>query len=266
MWIKWAIVCALAIALYLLGRWAAVRFAPRWLPLMLAGGLVLAIPGVLFASYYLHCFDDWVGFISFRAYPGTEFLGAGAGFLAGVIDRLIRKHTRASGWAIPTLAFLGVTLPFLKPLLAPLDHSTLVDRWEGEICLQSTASTCGPASAATIVQFLGGRSTESELALAAHTSSSGTEIWYLIRALRPLGYEGTARCAVARLDEVHLPAIAGVRNKNTGAGHFVAIIQHKDNRWLIGDPLAGGAWFLLEEATQTFGFTGFFLEVGRRAE
>ncbi len=266
MWIKWAIVCALASALYLVGRWTATRVESRWFPLLVAGGFVIAIPGILFAAYYFHWFDHWAGFISFRAYPGTEFLGAGAGLLAGIINPFVRRHARVSVWAIPALAFLGVSVPFLKPLLASLDRVALADRWEGDVCLQSTASTCGPASAATVVRFLGGRATERELALAAHTAASGTEIWYLIRALGALGFETNVRCRVETLDKVHLPAIAGVKNENTGAGHFVAILQRNDNRWLIGDPLTGGTWLSEEEARQTMEFTGFFLEVVRREE
>jgi hypothetical protein len=256
----------LAGAFYWMGRRSAQWISRQWLPVGVGAGVVLALPGVLAAAYYFHWYDDWAGFIEFRSAAGSEFLGAGAGWLAGLIDSPVRKRTGASAWAIPVFAFLGISLPFLKPMLVPLDRSALGDRWEGDTCLQSTASTCGPASAATVLRQLGCHATESQLAVAAHTSSSGTEVWYLIRALRPLGFAGKVRCAVLGLDTVRTPAIAGVRNKATGTGHFVAVTQVRDRRWFIADPLTGGGWYTHEEAVRTFDFTGFQLEVTRRTE
>jgi ABC-type bacteriocin/lantibiotic exporter with double-glycine peptidase domain len=130
-----------------------------------------------------------------------------------------------------------------------------------DVCLQSTASTCGPAAAATILRSFDFRTTEAKLAAAAHTSASGTEVWYLIRELRRLGFAATPRTRVRVLGEVTSPAIAGVRNASTGTGHFVALVRRDEDTWHLGDPLTGGATCSTAEATNRFDFTGFFVEI-----
>ena len=77
------------------------------------------------------------------------------------------------------LPLLGVVffsiVPSLKTLIGPLNLDDLEDRWDGEVCLQSNASTCGAASTASILRLLGTEVTESELAREAHSYSGGTE-------------------------------------------------------------------------------------------
>lgn len=220
-----------------------------------------ALPGVLYAVYYLHGFDDWAGYIEFRSCAGTEYLGAGAGMLAGLADHRARNRMRSSVWGVPAMLALGVSIPFLKPMLRPLDLDQLTERWEAAVCLQGTASTCGPASAATVARHLGHPISERELAAAAHTSASGTESWYLARALRVRGLQVLIRTREPGPDRVQLPAIAGVRNRLTGAGHFVAVIERQAGRWHVADPLHGGAWYADADLRSSFDFTGFFMEI-----
>jgi len=257
------IVCALGIALFCVGRRVAGVLPKGQLPLAMGVAVLLAAPGILYAIYYLHLFDDWSGFVEFRAHRGTEYLAAGAGLLGGLLDPWVRRRFRASSWGLPTLLLVGLSVPFLKSMLTPVDAGTLSDRWENSVCLQSTASTCGPASAATILKFFGTEVTEAELARSAHTSASGTEIWYLMRTLRRLGFETRARTRVTDLDEVRLPAIAGIVNQASGAGHFVAILPGSDGHWLVADPLSGGVAHSPAEASRSIPFSGFFLEVSK---
>jgi ABC-type bacteriocin/lantibiotic exporter with double-glycine peptidase domain len=165
---------------------------------------------------------------------------------------------------LPLLFLLGASIPFVKPSIASLNGFEMFDRWEHDVCLQSTASTCGPAAAATILRSFGVNTTEAELASAARTSASGTEVWFLIRELRRRGFTVRPRTGIRTLDQVTPPAIAGVRNASTGTGHFIALVRRESNNLFVGDPLTGGATYAMEDATNLFTFTGFFVEVSRR--
>src|SRR5260370_33026524 len=55
-------------------------------------------------------------------------------------------------------------------------------------CLQTTYSTCGPASSASLLQAFGQDASEQQLARESFTSKGGTEIWYLARAFRRRGF------------------------------------------------------------------------------
>ncbi len=266
MWLTWLVVCVTGFACFIVGRRISAMVPRRMVPAICVGAGLLALPGFLFAAYYLHVFDGWIGFVEFRALPGTEFLGATSGLAAGMTDTWVRRHYRASAWGVPALFFLAVSVPFLKTTLTPLDKSALSERWENEVCLQSSASTCGPASAATILRHMGLPITELQLASEARTAASGTEIWYLIRAIRRRGLVAEPRGASERFDGIAIPVIAGVRNPATGAGHFIAIVESAGDRWFVADPLSGGQWYSVEQARMAFTFTGFYVEISRSRE
>ena len=219
----------------------------------LVTGVVLSLPAVLFASYYLHLFDNAAWYYNLRAIPYVELTGAGVGLLAGVLQGRMAPAGRV---AIPVVALLLLLTPHLKPLLAPLDLAQLRDRCEGEVCLQSTPSTCGPASAATLLRRLGRVVTERELAVEARSSTSGTEIWYLARALRARGVDAVAVIAPG---EIVAPSIAGVVLPGN-AGHFIAVLRQTPAEVSVMDPLRGLIVIPRAELVQRYRFTGFFLE------
>jgi hypothetical protein len=103
--------------------------------------------------------------------------------------------------------------------------------------------------------------TETQLAMEAHTSSTGTEAWYLARALRRHGF--IARFRFTRPDPIDLPcpALAGTL-LNGGAPHFVAVLSRQGDDYLIGDPLTGPVHLRAGDRS-LYRFTGFFLEVQR---
>src|SRR5205085_2364911 len=108
-----------------------------------------------------------------RAVPGSELLTSLAGVLAGWAQVRMVPHLRLSPvgkrFLVPVMLGFALSLPYLKPLLRPLHPDALREEWKGEVCLQSTSSTCGPAAAATIVRRLGGHLSERELATEAFT-------------------------------------------------------------------------------------------------
>ena len=56
-------------------------------------------------------------------------------------------------------------IPFIKPILLPVKaYSKIENKWQDNICIQTTNSTCGPSSLATLFKFEGIEKTEEEIA------------------------------------------------------------------------------------------------------
>lgn len=164
-----------------LGKKAASRAIRAWL---LFAGIVLAAPGLLFVLYYTHLFDNAAWFYSIRVLPLTEFLPCGIELLAGVLHAWFEPETLGQRLLVPGALLVLVVIPFVKPLLDPIELARLRDRCEGEVCMQSTFSTCGPSSAATLLKAFGQTASEKQLAGECLTSLGGTEIWYIARAFK----------------------------------------------------------------------------------
>jgi hypothetical protein len=258
---------ALGVFLYGFGlRWARIpmsRAAARW---TVASTLLLATPGFFYAFYYSRLLGEPIWLYQVRSIPGSELLAAPSGFLAAwmQVRRIPRLNLSTGGrrFLIPVAFCFALAVPYLKPLLRPLDLKELQHHWVGGVCHQSTVSTCGPASAATVIRHLGGDVTECELATEAFTSRSGTENWYLVRALRRRGYD--CDFVLRTPMDVSLPAIAGVRLKNLGgSGHFIALLARQHDRLVAADPMIGLATNGLVELQDAYEFTGFFLQIRR---
>src|SRR5690606_5198654 len=132
-----------------------------------------------------HIFAEPSWYYQFRSITGTELLIVILGIAGGLIATLVPR-------VLLVLPLLGVAAfsiaPIIKPFVGPIPTGTLHNKWDGEICLQSTGSTCGAASTATILKHLGVDVTELQLAAEAHSYAGGTEAWYLARAARARGF------------------------------------------------------------------------------
>jgi hypothetical protein len=177
---------------YLLGLHFARKPMPRRLAsLIVVAIILLAMPAIVYAFYYSKLLGEPVWLYCVRTVPGSEFLASLAWFSAGWAQVRAVPHLQLSAdgkrFLMPVMLGFTLVLPYLKPLLRPLSAASWREHWKGEACLQSTFSTCGPASAATIVRRLGGRLLERDLAKEAFTCKSGTENWYLarVRKLHP---------------------------------------------------------------------------------
>lgn len=249
---------AAALMLILFAVGAAI---PRSLRrLVLPAGIVLAVPGLLYVLYYTHLFDDALWFYRLRAATGSEFLAAGMGLLAGVIHRWFEPQSRSGKAALPTILLLLVFAPHAKPLLAPLNLSMLSDHCQEDVCLQSTPSTCGPASAAALLNAAGRRTSERELARECYTSSRGTEIWYLARAIRRRGFGAEFVSQSPGVAHWPTPAIAGVILRGP-AGHFIALIDQTPETLTLADPLRGRLVIPKSQLTARYRFSGLFLAI-----
>ena len=215
-----------------------------------------ALPGASFAVYYAHLLPEASWYYQFRSLSGTEFLVIFIGVAGGLIATLLPRVLLL----IPLLGVAAFSFPpFVKPFIGPLAKGQLKDQWDGDICLQSTGSTCGAASTATILRHLGGNVTEAELATEAHSYAGGTEAWYLARAARSRGFDAYFDFRTGFSPEVGLPAVVGVE---LGAiGHFIAILGQQGDQFIVGDPLKGRELLSLEEMQQRYTFTGFHMRI-----
>lgn len=258
----------LAFAAFAFGCWSAKRIKSSKV-IIFAWILcsILSIPAALYFAYYTRLFGEPLWFYRLRVVTGTELLAFPAGFLAGWLHVRVVPRMRLSRWGthliIPVLLGFGIAVPYLKPILKrPQPMSALGEQWKDGVCLQSTFSTCGPASAATVLNELGVKVSEKELAVAAYTSVSGTENWYLARALRKRGFQ-TAFYFSKTLD-APLPAIVGVRLKESGnSGHFIALLSRQGDRFVFGDPMEGRFTNTLAGLAEKYQITGFMMSIQR---
>lgn len=229
----------------------------RWRWFILAA--MLAIPAGYNALYYLHRLPEAAWFYEARSWPGVEACVIAVGATGGLWAAWLHRRMLV----LPLLATVGVALgPFLKPVLAPVSVASLHDTWTHGVCIQSTLSTCGPASTATVLKALGVPANEAEIARAAHTYRGGTEAWYLARYIRRRGlYTEFVINADGFYDAVRLPAIVGVTVN--GRGHFIALISRTGDVFEVGDPMVGPEKLTRAQLERRYRFTGFVLEVAR---
>lgn len=220
-----------------------------------------ALPALLFAGYYTHLFDKFEWIYILRTIPNIELLGAGLGLPAGMVHSKFHPESLGEKLAGPLVVGVLIMAPYSKPVLTPVNRTQLKDRWSGSTCLQSTPSSCGPASAASVLRLYGMQVTERELALECHTSRTGTENWYLARALRRRGF--TAEFTIRDGNPIVLPdapAIAGVRLPGP-TGHFVAVLGQSPEHVTIADPMKGTLQIKKADLGHYYKFTGHFLMV-----
>lgn len=223
-------------------------------------GMIFAVPGLLFALYYTHLFDNAAWFYRCRILAFTEFLPAGVGLFAGIAYSWFEPESLGEKLVIPAALLAVVIVPFVKPLLDPIELDRLKDGCEGEVCMQSTFSTCGPSSAATLLKEFGQVASERQLTRECLTSRGGTEIWYIARAFERRGFR--VQVVIQRSESLSppAPAIAGVVLPG-GAGHFIAVMGESAEDVTIGDPMKGKVVIKREDLKNYYRFTGFFLVI-----
>jgi predicted double-glycine peptidase len=247
------------------GRRAAKRHAQsstQWvLPL---AGFVCCIPAILYLAYYTGYLGEPLWLYRFRSIPGTELAASPAGLFAGWFHVMIAPRLSLSQWGrrwlVPLVMAFALAVPYLKPILKPRPIRAMRPEWREGVCLQSTFSTCGPAAAATILNRLGLQTSEKELSIEAFTSASGTENWYLARAIRRRGMKVAFECD--KQLNGPLPAIVGVRLKQMGnSGHFIALLEKRSNQFVFGDPMTGALTNTLTALSDRYKFTGFMMYI-----
>lgn len=246
------------------GSLLARKFPKQWwmtVPLTL-----LAVPCMVYVLYYAHLWDEPIWLYQWRSIPGTELLAALGGLLVGWCHWHVPFRLKGSLGFISCFFVLWLSVPYLKQIISPLDKNQLKEAWKDGVCMQSTTSTCGPASAATLMKSMGIEVTEKELATDAFTTRSGTENWYLKRAIEKHG----VICNYVRREPgssaLLYPAIAGVR-LGERAGHFIAILGETPEHYIVGEPMTGRRLLRKDRIDRGgYEFTGFFMVLGKAGE
>lgn len=230
----------LAIGVFWTFRWCYLRCGVAGKITLVVLGLVATIPAVLFAgNYVLYVpYANW--FYRLHVIPGAEIASGTVTALLGVVyasAKLRPSKLNAPALAVCTLLSSGLLVtPFARQLLWPADYNALTDRWKDGVCIQTSRYTCVPACTATYLRLLGVRTTEAQLARMAGTTRTGTEYWYLARALRKMGYE-PARKDISSVRTAPVPSILGVVYGDTG--HVVVLLGKDDMGATIAEPLRG---------------------------
>jgi hypothetical protein len=269
LWLVLTLVVALS--LFCIGNRLARRLEPGLLSFLLVGtGVAAAVPGVVFASYYLKVLGEPIWLYEFRSLPFTELTAGGSGFFAGLLHGRYSDKPRfrrvAGRWFFPGVLLIGLLVPYVKPILRPARWDLFQDRWSDGVCLQTSESSCGPACAATLLKMLGMSATEKDLAREAFTSRSGTENWYLARAIRRRKMGVRFLLQTGTSQTWPFPSIAGVRLSSLGnSGHFITILGREGDKYIIGDPLEGRLTLSTSALESRYSFTGFFMLLAANA-
>ena len=149
-------------------------------------------------------------------------------------------------------------VPVLRPIAAPADVDPY-GQWQKGICLQSHPSTCGAASAATLLSHRGVPTTEIEMIDACLTSRVGTVPLGLYRGISIKAERAGRTAAVASrrpeqwIERGQIPCVALLKfDLSQGStspdrllgpnaeGHAVTVMGRTEGgRWIIGDPAVG---------------------------
>ncbi len=239
--------------------YAVRQWSRQWpLPWVDVAGVVLATALV---SYIAFVWDHpWLA--SWLPFSNLIMLGNWlpifAAVLIGLTCRRLRGRPRSR-----TIAVVFLTVAGLGALVRPLFGvaPTCENRWDGEICLQSTSQTCSAASAVTALRRVGVHSSEAEMARLCLTRQgthwsglyrglkkklpSGWRIEFLhaktLAALHTVSRDEPAILTVELPPDV--PAAWKYRQENgwlPGVSHSVVCLgQADDNQWLIADPANG---------------------------
>lgn len=114
-------------------------------------GIVAATPGVIILLDYTHLFGNAAWFYNFRTAPYSEVSIGGLGWLTGYCYSLVDPEGLGEIAIWPIGLLVLVTVPFIKPILDPINLERLRTSCPDQVCMQTTYSTCGPSSAASIL-------------------------------------------------------------------------------------------------------------------
>jgi hypothetical protein len=116
-------------------------------------------------------------------------------------------------------------------------------KFHGQVLLQTSGSTCAPASGANVAGLLGFQYSERDMCRLMQTRISGTSPAAILRGMRAAGLDGMRfEVQPVRLDTIPLPAILLVDHPRAGPeSHAVTAVRFHQKELLleIWDPLVG---------------------------
>lgn len=137
---------------------------------------------------------------------------------------------------------------------------------------QTTEYTCGPAALATLINLMGGKAEEMEMAkLSGTTEEKGTTMLGLKKAASEFGYSGSGK--KIRFDKIikeSFPFIVKVNIENEETkeikDHFVVLKKIEDNKYYIADPVDGNVALKEGDFEKTYGGSIFSVSMTKNSE
>jgi len=183
--------------------------------------------------------------------------------LTAPLSRLPRRSERLIVCAVMVVvvAWFSV-MPFLVPALIQDELSNLPTRVDSQgVCFQSTAFTCAPAAAVTVLRRLGLPAHEGEIAILAHTSPvAGTLPGCLKTALQNRYGDAGLKCEYRHFDSMEQLKDAGltlaVIKDSFLTDHCVAVLDVSDETVTLADPVLGEMRMSRRQFEKLWRFTG----------
>ena len=231
----------LILAAFLFGIYISKRKRSRWLSWYILSLIVLVVvnlPDFVVSLAYVEPFDTLhYGYIRYAA------IGFGiTGLFSPLLRQIPEKRARALIVIMVWIFQLRyVLLPVASPMIYRSQVAQLQTRFQGNVCMQTTDYTCGPASAVTALYAIGIDASEADIGLAADTTPMlGTNERLLADAIEEL-YGVKCQCRYFKdIDTMkgQCPVMA-VIEYSFWFDHFVTVLDVNDDFVFIGDPLNG---------------------------
>ncbi|CAK8720903.1 hypothetical protein GCAAIG_10455 [Candidatus Electronema halotolerans] len=150
------------------------------------------------------------------------------------------RHQDRHKMAVVAVLFIAALEGLMQFLTRPLAPQLTRQENRDGIIMQSSPSSCVPASAANLLRLYGMERSEPELAaLFGSTLLSGTSAAQLIYGMRQLGIHGQRRYAPDRdISKIKAPAMLFVDYAGT-ENHAVALLRADQESVELADPLVG---------------------------
>ena len=235
-------------AAFLFGIFVSSKKRAKWLSwycFSLAALIVVNLPNFIVELSYVEPFNTLhYGYIRYA------FIGFG---IAGVFSPLLRhipeKRTRILMVIMVWLFQVRyVLVPVGSPIVYRNEVAGLETKFQGQICMQTTGYTCGPASAVTALRAIGVNASEADIGVAADTTPMlGTNERLLAEAIEELY---VVDCECRHFESIDAMAgkcpVLAVIKYSFWFDHFVAVLDVTDDYVFLGDPL-NGRWKMKRE-------------------
>ncbi len=216
-----------------------------WYVFALAVLVTVNLPNFVVSLSYIEPFDTLhYGFIRFAAI-GFAIAGLFSPLLRHIPEKRSRVLIVIMVWIFQVRYVL---LPVASPVFYRSQVAMLHTKFQGNVCMQTTDYTCGPASAVTALCAIGITASEADIAVAADTTPLlGTNERLLADAIDQLYGVKCECCYFEDIDSLkgRCPVLA-VIEYSFWFDHFVAVLDVTDEYVLVGDPL-NGPWKLKRE-------------------
>jgi len=236
----------------LAGLWSARWKSPWW-----AVGYAVSMPIILMIALVRQ--QAWLAFVdgfAFFTYGRNEYVFMSLAIplsLATLIGRTEQRRMKILLALLIAAGSLNFSIaPFLAPAFVYRKLASLETTFIGDVCIQSTGYTCGPACAVTALKMLGIDADEGRIAIAAHTTTiTGTPDDILAKTIERLYGDQGVTCTCRYYDSIEqlkgkCPVIATIK---FGAlvDHYITIMEITPDYIMAGDPLAGKTRLTYEE-------------------